>query len=92
MKAIIIATKGVDGAEVLSERLGAAMLPLLDRPFLQHVVECLVRWGITEIDVVLSHLPEKVEAFLEAGSAGDAGSIIIWCGTRSAPIDPWQTP
>ncbi|BCS95205.1 hypothetical protein DSLASN_08370 [Desulfoluna limicola] len=67
MKAIIIATKGVDRAEVLSERLGAAMLPLLDRPFLQHVVECLVRWGVTEIDFVLSHLPEKVEAFFGSG-------------------------
>jgi carbonic anhydrase/acetyltransferase-like protein (isoleucine patch superfamily) len=67
MRAIIIATKGVDGAEVLSERLGAAMLPLLDRPFLQHVVESLVRWGVTDVDFVLSHLPEKVEAFFGCG-------------------------
>lgn len=67
MKAILVATKGVDGAPVLSERLGAAMLPLLDRPFLQHGVECLVRWGVTEISFVLSHLPEKMETFFGTG-------------------------
>lgn len=67
MKAIVIATRGVDHAPVLSERFGAAMLPLLDRPFLQHGVEALVRWGATEIEFVLSHRPEKVEAFFGTG-------------------------
>ena len=67
MRAIIIATRGVDGAPILSERLGACLLPLLDRPFLQHGVESLIRWGVTEIDFVLSHLPEKVEALLGTG-------------------------
>ena len=67
MRAIIIATKGIDDAPLLSERLGAAMLPLLDRPFIQHGVECLVDWGVTEVDFILSHLPEKVEALLGTG-------------------------
>ncbi|SCY42891.1 NDP-sugar synthase [Desulfoluna spongiiphila] len=67
MKVLLLATRGVDQAPVLSERLGASMLPLLDRPFLQHGVECLVRWGATEIDFILCHLPEKVEAFFGTG-------------------------
>jgi len=67
MKAILIATRDVDNTPILSERLGAPMLPLLDRPFLQHGVECLVRWGVTEINFILSHLPEKVETFFGTG-------------------------
>ncbi|WP_300673928.1 NDP-sugar synthase [Desulfoluna sp.] len=67
MKAIIIATKGVDDAPVLSERLGRGMLPVLDRPLLQHMVESLIRWGVTEVSFVLSHRPEKVEAFFGCG-------------------------
>ena len=67
MRAIIIATKGIDNAPLLSERMGASMLPLLDRPFIQHGVECLVEWGVTEVDFVLSHLPEKMEALLGDG-------------------------
>lgn len=40
------------------------MLPLIDRPFLQHIVEFVVEAGVDTIDIVLSHLPEKVEALL----------------------------
>lgn len=43
------------------------MLPLLDRPFVQHVVEFLVARGIRRVDFVLSHLPEKVESWFGSG-------------------------
>jgi lipopolysaccharide/colanic/teichoic acid biosynthesis glycosyltransferase len=39
----------------------------VDRPFLQHVIEFCVYQGVRRFDFVLSHLPEKVEAFLGGG-------------------------
>jgi hypothetical protein len=43
------------------------MLPLMDRPFIQHVIEILVNRGCSRFEVVLSHRPEKIEALLEDG-------------------------
>lgn len=65
MRAIIIAT----GHAILSnERYPAPMLPLVDRPFIQHVVEFLVDQDVTEFDFVLHHTPEKIERLLGDGS------------------------
>jgi lipopolysaccharide/colanic/teichoic acid biosynthesis glycosyltransferase len=43
------------------------MLPLVDRPFIQHVVEYLVAQEVREFDWVLCHLSEDLEEFLGAG-------------------------
>ncbi len=67
MRAIIIATGEPTAADAVSLRCPTAMLPLLDRPFVQHVVEFLVARGITRVDFVLSHLPEKVESWFGQG-------------------------
>jgi len=52
----------------LTERRPAPMLPLLDRPFVQHTVEFLVGQGVREFDFVLSHLPEEIEGLLGDGT------------------------
>jgi len=44
------------------------MIPLVDRPFILHVVECLIDKGVTEFDFILGHLPEKIERLLGDGS------------------------
>ena len=67
MRAIIIAPGERTGMEALTERHAAAMLPLLDRPFLQHVIELLAARGIHEFDFILGHLPEQVEDLLGNG-------------------------
>lgn len=54
--------------EALRERFPVPLLPLGDRPFLQHVVERLVSLEIIDIHVVVSHRPEMVERLLEDGS------------------------
>ena len=54
-------------AETASRLHPAVMMPLLDRPFLQHVVEYLVLHGIRQIDFVLSHMPEQIEAHFGEG-------------------------
>ena len=67
MKAVLIATQKWLEMERLSERYPSAMLPLMDRPFIQHVIETLVNRGVNRFEVVLSHLPEKIEALLGDG-------------------------
>lgn len=67
MRAIIMATGDSPGTDPLNERHPTPLLPLVDRPFLQHVIEFCVHQGITRFDLVLSHLPEKIEHFLGDG-------------------------
>jgi len=44
-------------------------MPLIDRPFLQHVVESVAESGVADtIDVVLSDFPERVEELLGDGT------------------------
>ncbi len=62
MVAIVIATGQNPAFHGLDEYLPVPLLPLADRPFLQHVIEALVRHGVRRIEFVLSHLPEKIEA------------------------------
>lgn len=44
-----------------------ALLPLGDRSVLQHIVEALVTQGVTSIEVIAGHAPEKIEALLGNG-------------------------
>jgi len=50
----------------------ASLLPCVDRPIMQHVVEYLVDQGVTEFDFLLQDMPEQVESFL--GDGGRWGS------------------
>ena len=44
------------------------LLPLGDRPFLQHIVESLVAQKITSIEVIHTYAPERIELLLGDGS------------------------
>ncbi len=68
MKTVIIATGENPEMQALAERHPIPMLNLLDRPFIQHVVEYVVQQGLTEIDFLLSHKPEKFEGHLGDGT------------------------
>lgn len=68
MHALIIATGYNPEMALLNERYPNALLPLVDRPFLQHIVEILVEQGIRHFDFVLSHLPEQIEHLLGNGT------------------------
>jgi len=67
MRAILFTPGDWPGIAPLNERHPAPLLPLVDRPFLQHIVEYLVHLGVRKFDVVLSHQPEKFEQFLGDG-------------------------
>ncbi len=44
------------------------LLPLMDRPFIRHVVEFLVAGGRKDFHIVLSHLPQRIEKLLGDGN------------------------
>jgi hypothetical protein len=69
MKALIVATGQPLAPQDAGERPPLFLLPLIDRPFLQHVVECVAEAGVVEqIDIVLCHMPEKVESLFGDGT------------------------
>jgi len=68
MMAVIIAPGITVGMEPLNEHYPTPMLPLMDRPFVQHLVEYVVEQGILRLEFIFSHLPEKLEYFLGDGS------------------------
>ncbi|UCD91023.1 MAG: sugar transferase [Desulfobacterales bacterium] len=52
---------------IISGRYPSVSMPLIDRPFIQHVIESIARQGISDIEVILSHLPEKIKDLLGDG-------------------------
>ncbi|MFO0958000.1 MAG: NDP-sugar synthase [Isosphaeraceae bacterium] len=67
MRAILVATGESEGLGALNGLYASPMLPFLDRPFLQHVVEWLASRGFREFDVISCHLAEQVEGLLGEG-------------------------
>lgn len=68
MTAILIATGQNPDFHGLDDNIPTPLLPLADRPFLQHAIEFLVRGGVRRFEFILSHLPEKIEACFGDGA------------------------
>lgn len=68
MIALIIAPGVNPELKALNRHYPSPLLPLVDRPFIQHTVEFLIREGVNQFDFILSHLPEKMEDLLGDGS------------------------
>lgn len=66
-RAIIIAPGDNPALAAFCERRPVPLLSLLDRPFIQHLIEFLASHRIDEYDVVLSHFPELIEEQLGNG-------------------------
>ncbi len=64
-----------------------ALLPLIDRPFIQHVVEILASQGAKEFEVILSEHPERFEELLGDGTRW--GVSITFHLVRD-PEHPWS--
>lgn len=52
----------------MADKMMPSMVPLVDKPFVQHLVEYLIQNGVNEIDFVLSSLPEQAEGLFGDGS------------------------
>ncbi|MCX7003664.1 MAG: NDP-sugar synthase, partial [bacterium] len=81
MRALILASSEHPGMEALNEHYPTPLLPLVDRPFIQHLVEVLVEQGVTHFDMILTHLPEHIEAALGNGTRW--GCTIAYALARS---------
>lgn len=68
MKAIIMAGgKGTRISSITTD-IPKAMLPIVDKPIIEHQIECLKKSGITDITVVVGHLGEVIKNYLQDGS------------------------
>jgi len=54
--------------EAFASRQPPALLPVAGRPLLHYAIESLVDSGVTEIDFILSKIPEKIELSLGDGA------------------------
>ncbi len=68
MRALLITTNELAERTPWGDAYPSAMMPLIDRPFIQHVVEYLVNQGFDRFDVVLCQYPEKIKALLGDGA------------------------
>lgn len=87
MNAVIIATGQNPELAPLTDWYPTPLLPVVDRPFIQHVVEYLIDQGVTDFDFILSHLPEKLETLLGDGQRW--GSTFRYHLIRD-PYHPYQ--
>jgi len=68
MHAVIVLAGENPQMHPLNERTPAALIPVVGRPFVVHVVETLVERGFLHFDVLLCHRPERFEALLGNGA------------------------
>ncbi len=58
---------GIPGSDLVSN-VATPLLPVVDRPMVQHTIEFLARIGVKRIDFILYHLPNQVEQSLGDGT------------------------
>ena len=68
MKCVVVCPSGAEVPEAVRARGPAVLLPLVDRPFLQHVIERLVGLGVTSLELLVADHPDAVEALVADGS------------------------
>jgi NDP-sugar pyrophosphorylase family protein len=73
MIGVIVLSGPFSGMHGLDADRSPSLLPLGDRPALQHIVESLVTQGITSIELIVGHGPERVEQLLGNGDRWGCG-------------------
>ena len=68
MKAIILAGGKGTRLRPLSCNTNKVMVPLLNRPFLEHIIYYLRKHNICEIILTLGYLPEQIQSYFGDGS------------------------
>ncbi|HHU50760.1 MAG TPA: NDP-sugar synthase [Firmicutes bacterium] len=68
MKAMIMAAGVGSRLEPLTLNRPKPMVPVVNRPAMEHIVKLLTRYGITEIAANLWYLPEKITDYFQDGA------------------------
>ncbi len=68
MKAMILAAGEGSRLRPLTDRVPKCMIPVAGKPLMEHTVEWLCRFGITDIVVNVCHLPELIRAHFGDGA------------------------
>ena len=71
-KAVILVGGPGTRLQPLTYEIPKPMVPLLNRPFLEHTISYLNKYGIADIILALSYLPEVVQDYF-----GDGGSLEV---------------
>jgi NDP-sugar pyrophosphorylase family protein len=107
MKAMILAAGQGTRLRPLTERIPKCMVRIGGKPILEHTIEWLRRYGVTEIIINLHHLPEAIRGYfgdgqkwgvritysLEHRPLGTAGGVknVAWFLVVS-PVEPFDGP
>jgi len=87
MKAVIIATGYAPKIAGLTKSVSAEMLPLLDRPFLQHIVESLINRGISSVDFIINEHAHVIEELFLSGQRWGSEFKYHLCKDPERPFD-----
>ena len=69
MKAVIMAGGLGKRIASLNSSLPKPLIPINNKPILQWEIECLVRQGLNDIILTVSHMAEKIQEYFQDGSA-----------------------
>lgn len=67
MKAIITSTGILKDLKPLSDWMPEFMIPVVNKPIVEHIIELLVRYNIKDIVMNLSHMPYETEKYFGNG-------------------------
>jgi NDP-sugar pyrophosphorylase family protein len=67
MKAIILPVGKPDLLNPLTTWLPEFLLPVVNKPIVEHLIELLVRHNIRDIILILKHMPYETEQYLGSG-------------------------
>ena len=84
----VVAVRGLSpGMPYLREHYPAELLPLLGRPFLQHVLDRVAACGIRQLHLVLDFAPDRIEAFT---GNGERWGVRITYHLAREPFHPYR--
>lgn len=91
MRAVILAAGYGSRLGVLSSVLPKSLIPLANKPVLQHMIENLIQNGVGEIIIVVGHLKNQITRFLNNFNAkGLKVSIIFAKNYEKGPIHSFK--
>ncbi|MFC1937869.1 sugar phosphate nucleotidyltransferase [Chloroflexota bacterium] len=83
VKAVILVGGEATRLRPLTCKITKAMVPILNRPFLEHLLRYLGRHGITDVILAMCYLPDSIQSYF--GEGGDVG-VRMTCVVEDCPL------